>query len=151
MTEDPLVIAEIHNNNITSFDVIGPNHEAVMLAADFLSKQGNESMAHQVRAMARKGLLRLGPVHGFLAAAINLKDTEYIILSNRYPQYLSTIELAISIIHEIGAIATFNETQIENERRAQRAMDTFKYRRESNSSMRLINEAFRKLTQQTKA
>ncbi len=151
MTEDPLVIAEIHNNDITTFDVIGPNHDAVMLAADFLSKQGAESMAHHVRAMARKGLLRLGPVHGFLAAAINLKDSEYIVLSNQYPQHLSTIELAISIIHEIGAISTFNETQINNEHRAARAIDMFKHRRESNSSMHLINEAFRKLTQQTKA
>ncbi|MCK4882016.1 MAG: protein kinase family protein, partial [Candidatus Omnitrophica bacterium] len=91
------------------------------LMAKGLEETADSQAAARLRWMARAGLLRGSPLQGFLATTIVKDDQEYILVSNYYPAYATRLETALSLGHEIRALAThgdeFNLTDEQNSTR----------------------------------
>ncbi|MEK7679654.1 MAG: hypothetical protein AAB356_05635, partial [Deltaproteobacteria bacterium] len=98
------VAAEMARYDINSFEALTENSVAVRLAVKALEAINEGDKTQYLVWLARSGLIRAGPVEGFLAANLTIDDQEYIILSNQHPTYTTTQEMALSLVREIGAV-----------------------------------------------
>ncbi|MBD3264345.1 MAG: glycosyltransferase, partial [Candidatus Omnitrophica bacterium] len=93
-----------------NLDIVGPESEEMKMALSYLRKV-NPHMAEYLKYIAREGLVRAGPVEGFLATVYG---EEAIVLSTAYQEYDTTLERAASLVHEIGAVSEFNLCHVRN-------------------------------------
>src|SRR3989338_8630266 len=117
---------ELQRHDLSQFDEFGETAQQVSLAKQALKAvYGNELAERMEQAlswMAKRGLVRGGPVAGFLATALSLlEETSRITISNKYPQYNTLEEQAISIIHEMGAIFGFSDAENDAKEKEVRA------------------------------
>ena len=102
------VITEIQKHDLATFQVVAADAAEVRLAVEYLQGVGRDDMADYLHGLAQSQRILLGPVEGFVAAAIQRENTDHIILSTHYPEYVSVPEKAISLVHEIGATQKFH-------------------------------------------
>ena len=145
------IIAQVKKHDLKAFKTLDGAHEAVIYAVDFLQKNNDEIMASALKELAGNQRLRLGPIEGFIAAAVSLDDGEYIILSNVYPEYTTILEQAASLVHEIGSTRKFNISEQENDNRALQAIEWLKSRSSVKSNISVIKEAAEKTARKGKA
>ncbi|MDZ4241595.1 MAG: hypothetical protein U1D99_02090, partial [Candidatus Omnitrophota bacterium] len=112
------------NKTVDQLDAIRLDSNEAQLALAFLRNHGYERMAEKLQAMIEAGLVRAGPFQGFLATVYTAADgVEYILLSNfsNYSYYLTATQKAASLVHEIGAVSPFSQTNPHavNEKREQ--------------------------------
>ncbi|OGX18664.1 MAG: hypothetical protein A2Y04_02195, partial [Omnitrophica WOR_2 bacterium GWC2_45_7] len=79
---------------------------APKLAAKLLRGLNETAMAAKLEWMVEAGLIRAGPVEGFLATTTLIKGRIAIVLSNKYLQFNTTVEQSLSLVHEIGVVPT---------------------------------------------
>ena len=91
------------------------------LMARGLEETGDSQAAAKLRWMGRAGLLKGAPLKSCLATTIIKDGREYILVSTYYPAYSTLLETALSLGHEIRALAThgeeFNLTDEQNSER----------------------------------
>ncbi|MCK5600740.1 hypothetical protein KAR91_02655, partial [Candidatus Pacearchaeota archaeon] len=103
------------------FGVINTKSVEVQSVISDFELAGDHAM---IEYISRKGLIRAGPLEGFLATVhfdvdglFGEKGREIILLSDSYSVYNTSLEKSRSISHEIGALADFNLSHEENEDR----------------------------------
>ncbi|MFA5223659.1 MAG: HEAT repeat domain-containing protein, partial [Candidatus Omnitrophota bacterium] len=90
----------------------------IKLAISYLRSINENPMADYLKYLVEAGLIRAGPFQGFLASTyISADNKEYIVLSNSYPVYNTTLERAASLVHEVGATFKFGDTHKINTER----------------------------------
>ncbi|MFA4934172.1 MAG: glycogen/starch synthase, partial [Candidatus Omnitrophota bacterium] len=95
--------------------VLAADAAEIKLAVSYLKSINEVQMAEYLEYLVNAGLIRAGPFQGFLASIYHdAKGQESIALSIMYPAYNSIIELAKSLIHEIGATQRFHLGHQEN-------------------------------------
>ncbi|MDD5016323.1 MAG: HAD-IIIC family phosphatase, partial [Atribacterota bacterium] len=106
---------EIKKYNLNTFEIIHSGKEELREAIKYLMSVENVSfLASELESLAAAGLIRVGPLEGFLATAyFENVTTKYILLSNLYPEYNTILQRAASLIHEIGAF--WNRPHIQND------------------------------------
>lgn len=110
------LVAYLKKQNLTSFEIISPDSKELTRAREYLSSLNEYAMAEYLEYLAKQGLIRAGPLEGFLATTCQdpASNEEYLLLSNYYPEYNMPIQITASLIHEIGAAYRFNFTHEEN-------------------------------------
>ncbi|MCM8824214.1 MAG: hypothetical protein NC822_06035, partial [Candidatus Omnitrophica bacterium] len=109
------VLAEIQRHDIDKFEVITLQSPELKLALEYLRSINEYQMASYLEYLAKQGLIRAGPLKGFLATTYqDDQGTEYILLSNLYPEYNTSLQRACSLVHESGATSKFNKEHIYN-------------------------------------
>ncbi|MDD3151118.1 MAG: hypothetical protein PHV68_09860, partial [Candidatus Gastranaerophilales bacterium] len=104
---------------------VARSHPSVDLAIEFLRsrRQGarsNRKAAH-LTYLAKAGLVRAGPFGGFLAGVYRIDErTEGIAINTAHPLHDDIVEVAASLVHEIGATSPFNRTHGRNVNRENR-------------------------------
>ncbi|MCM8827641.1 MAG: hypothetical protein NC904_09040, partial [Candidatus Omnitrophica bacterium] len=115
------VLVEIKRHNINTFEVITLQSPELKLALEYLRSINEYQMASYLEYLAKQGLIRAGPLKGFLATTYqDDQGTEYILLSNLYPEYNNMAQRTLSLIHEIGATSKFKKSHQENEEKGDR-------------------------------
>jgi CheY-like chemotaxis protein len=117
---------EVLRHDINTFEVISVDSPEARAVVAYSRSIGETDMANHLEWMADRGLVRAGPLEGFLAcpfveeeSRFGQKDREYILVSNRYPLYNSLTQRGISISHEIGATRGFRRSHEVNTTRGE--------------------------------
>ncbi|MCX5693725.1 MAG: HAD-IA family hydrolase, partial [Candidatus Omnitrophica bacterium] len=114
------VNGEVSRHDLNKFEVISVDSTEVAQALAYLCSINETAMADYLEYLAKAGLIRAGPLEGFLATTyIDQEDIEYLLLSNLYPEYNISFQRTASLVHEIGATLKFNRTHQENKEREQ--------------------------------
>ena len=119
------IYQEMQKHDLGLFVAIKPDHEAINWAVSFLKNESAVEMIEALTKMSQEGRILMGPVDGFVAAALVIKENDYIILSNLYPEYLTPNEIMASVLHEIGAIRLFARSSQENELLCEKALEWY--------------------------
>ncbi|MFA5115431.1 MAG: NUDIX domain-containing protein, partial [Candidatus Omnitrophota bacterium] len=114
---------EVLRHNLSGFDTITFESEEVTKALEYLNSINETSMAQYLEYLAKAGLIRAGPLSGFLATAYTQNNTEYLLLSNLYSEYNTTLQRSASLVHEIGATLRFNRTHRKNQERGAKFLE----------------------------
>ena len=117
MADARTVAVELAKHDVNTFTALDENNAAVKLALQILIALGEGEKADKLEWMAKAGLIRAGPVEGFLATTAMVAGLETIILSSNYPAFNTVEEQALSLVHEIGAVSQFNLPHDNNIRR----------------------------------
>ncbi|MDP8213471.1 MAG: hypothetical protein P9X22_09345 [Candidatus Zapsychrus exili] len=112
--------AEVNKHDISRFEEFDESSEEVKRTEQALRANGYAEMADHLVWMAKAGLVRGGPLVGFLATTIvipaqaGISAKEYVLISTNYPTYNTLTERVLSLAHEIGATSKFNLSHEDN-------------------------------------
>ncbi|RKY19915.1 MAG: hypothetical protein DRP62_08920, partial [Planctomycetota bacterium] len=102
---------------ISSFGKIDEKTTALAEVAEY-QKAKQKQTAKYLEEIAKKGLIRAGPLEeGILSGIYRENNREYIVLSDKYPEYNISYERAASLAYEIGNLSKFNKSSSENKTR----------------------------------
>ncbi|MBF0569797.1 MAG: (d)CMP kinase, partial [Candidatus Omnitrophica bacterium] len=118
-----VVQAELARHDFKAFPMLKETDAAVVLAVRTLRAMGENDMAEELLKMVRANRVRAGPLGGFLATITLIDGNENIVLSSAYPSFNTSLEQALSLIHEIGAVSKYNLTHQQNTEREQKALE----------------------------
>ncbi|MCR4338238.1 MAG: hypothetical protein NUV91_10590, partial [Candidatus Omnitrophica bacterium] len=99
------VLRILQEHDLNQFEVLTFESEEIQLALLYLWWQGEVDRARQLEWLVQRGLVRAGPIRGFLATILAEIDGETaIVLSNEEPGHHTLRERMMSLVHESGAI-----------------------------------------------
>ncbi|MDO8489756.1 MAG: HAD-IIB family hydrolase, partial [Candidatus Omnitrophota bacterium] len=105
------VSAEVYRHDLSKFDIIVADSSELTQALAYLCSTNETAMAEYLEYLAKAGLIRAGPLAGFVATAYtDAQGTEYILLSNLYLEHNTILQRFASLVHEIGATTKFNRS-----------------------------------------
>ncbi|MCA9400890.1 MAG: hypothetical protein KC713_04640, partial [Candidatus Omnitrophica bacterium] len=105
---------EVLSIGIERLRIIDPSSEEVQLAVRYLNFIGRDDLASQITTLANRGLIKIGPIEGFLAALVKVDNKEYIIMSDYFEHYNLLGERVVNLVHEIGYLEGFDQTDQES-------------------------------------
>ena len=116
------ILEEIKKHNLDTFKRLDASNYGVFMALEYLDKSSTPKMATRLRQLIETGRVRLGPLDGFVAAAVALPEGDFILLSDFYPKYTTAIEMMASLVGEVGSLKEFDCSIEENELRSSNAV-----------------------------
>ena len=120
------ILEEVKRHDLEAFKRLDTSHYGVLMALEYLDKNAQQQMAQRLRQLIDHGNLRIGPLEGFVAAAVSLSQGDFIFLSDLYPKYSTAIEVMASVVGEIGSFKEFNCSSEDNELRSLAAVSWMK-------------------------
>jgi type IV pilus assembly protein PilB len=117
--DDPLdILDEIKKHDLDAFERLDAGNEGVSMALKYLDSSENQGMAVKLRQIVDNGNIRLGPLKGFIAAAVCLPEGDFILLSDFDQKNRTAFGIIASLVKEVGSFKDFNCSKEKNEMRS---------------------------------